>query len=147
MYKGVSQEVQWINTLDLSVLNDVLTTGKGITCFGINLLSTRPGFTCLINHLITKGQDTVMIHGHGARIIHRLYSLPYQDSFSLCQDPVSKGITAILCRADPVSALILGARKISLCVKVVNRVPEYVVHKLDDSVVVPKEISSEERCT
>ena len=30
------------------------------------------------------------------------------------------------------SQLLLGARKLSFCITVVNRVPEYVVHKLDD---------------
>ena len=38
----------------------------------------------------------------------------------------------MLCRSKTATTFLFGARKLFLCIIVVNRVPEYVVHKLSD---------------
>ena len=52
--------------------------------------------------------------------------------FFIYQKTVGKGITAILCRAKPESELILGDRKILLCIIIFNSSIECVVHKMGD---------------
>ena len=134
MYKGVSQEVQWFNRREFSTLNDVLTTGKVILCLGIDSISLMNIFPYLLTppppptHT-AKGWDPAMIHG--ASILFQSYSGLEQDSFVLCHDPVRKGITTVLCRTKPVAEFLLGDRKLSLYIIVVNRVPECVLRKLD----------------
>ena len=50
---------------------------------------------------------------NGARIIHWSYSGPVQDSFVICNYPVGKVITTMLCRSKPVAALLLNISSIS----------------------------------
>ena len=129
-HKGVSKEVQWINIQGIRALSNVLTTGKCILCLGIDFVNLRNVLPCFLPPLIDKGRAPATIYV--TRIIRQLYSGTIQDSFIFCQDPVGKGITTMLCRDNPVATLLLGARKILLCIIVVSRVPEYVVHKLYD---------------
>ena len=128
MNKRVSQEVEWINRWEIRTLIHVLTTGKGIPCLVVDVLifSTRPPW--LLLPLTTKGRDPAITHGD--RITLRPYILSGQYSFVLCNNPVDKGITTMLCRTKPVIMLLLGDSKHFLCIMVVNMVPECVVNKL-----------------
>ena len=48
MHKGVYQEVQWINQWDINTLSGILDTGKGILCFGIDIIMIRHGLPFLL---------------------------------------------------------------------------------------------------
>ena len=63
-HKSVSQEVQWINRWELITLIDVLTTGKGIPCLRIDVVSLGTSFPPPPPPpLITKGRSPATIHG------------------------------------------------------------------------------------
>ena len=77
-----------------------------------------------------KGMSPATINGAG--FICFSYSVTGQDSFIIFWYPLCKGITAMLCRSKPVAKFLLGARIFFLCIIVVNRVQEVVMHKLTD---------------
>ena len=62
-YKGVTQEVNWINVWDLITLSDVLTTFKDIFYLRIDVLGIRLVLSFLIPPKIVKGYIHVMVYG------------------------------------------------------------------------------------
>ena len=50
----------------------------------------------------------------------------------LCQDSVVKGITTILYMSNPAVKLLLGSGKLLLSIIILNMIPEYVFHELND---------------
>ena len=74
--------------------------------------------------------DPVKIYGSG--IIFWVYSGLDQDILVFFQIKLFKVITILMCRDNTESRLIIDSRKLVFRIIVVNRVPEYLAHRLSN---------------